>query len=252
MRKLLGTVFGTHRDKHHGNPAEIHPVSVARQYQRVDRELDRRVEDLLATIDLEGFNVLRAKYANSRPGKKRWVGNSKYLDIARWLRRHLVHAQALGLLDGPSRRILDLGTGNGYFPFICQQAGHRVVSVDVDNFDLYNDLVDFLGVKRRVLRIVRYQSLPQLGGPFDLVTAFNVGFDKNKTPDIWDVPEWDFFLRDLADNQLSPGGEIFLKLNPPRKPGGFDEKPLFAHFQELGAEIERNFVHFRPSVKLFK
>ena len=217
-------------------------VLEARRYHADDPLVDARLEEILGVVDREAFATLRARHADllDRPGP------GKYLDLRTWIRRHLVHAKALGLFDGARRRILDLGTGNGYFPFVAGRLGHDVVALDLDDNPLFNDLVGLLGVDRRVHRIRHHEPLPDLGGPFDLVTAFNVGFNNQNRETMWEADEWEFFLRDVSAHQLRPGGELFLKLNPFHKPGGYDEAPLLALFERLGADMSPPFFHFRP------
>ncbi len=229
------------------DPTPQRPVFAAKRYNDTDPDLDARVETILAGLDLDAFALLREKHKDLPP----YPGPGKYLEIATWLRRHMTHVKALGLLDGPPRRILDLGTGNGYFPFLCGRFGHEVVAFDLGDYALYNDLVDFLEVDRRKGAIVRYEPLPDLDGPFDLVTAFNICFNEQNSPTMWEPPEWEFFLRDVVDHQLAAGGEIFLKLNPLRKPGGYDEKPLLSWFESQGAELNVPFVHFPPGAAIY-
>ncbi len=221
-------------------------VQAARRYKDRDPEIDAVVEKVMGEIDQDAFRDLAARYQHLPPHP----GPGKYLELPNWLARHVVHARALGLLEGPPRRILDLGTGNGYFPFLCTCFGHRVVAVDVDTSALFNDLVSLLGIDRRVLRIQARERLRDLGGPFDLVTAFNISFNANNTPEMWEVAEWRFFLHDLATRHLEPAGEIFLKLNPMRKPGGYDAKPLLDFFETSGGEVEYPFVHYRDLSRL--
>lgn len=220
----------------------------AKRYHDADPQLDAIAEEIMGSLDTKAFDELKQKHKDLPP----YPGPGKYLDIETWIRRHLVHAKALNLIDGPSRRILDLGTGNAYFPFLCGRLGHKVVALDLDEYELYSDLVAFLGVDRRANRITRYEALPDLDGPFDLVTAFNICFNEQNSPTMWEPPEWEFFLHDVIDHQLAPGGEIFLKLNPLRKPGGYDEKPLLSWFESQGAELNVPFVHFPPGATIYE
>lgn len=218
------------------------------QYRKDDPEIERRLREILATFDTDAFAALRERHPDLPPSPRM----GKYLDYETWIRRHLIHAHALGLTEGPARRILDLGTGNGYFPFVCRRLGHEAIGLDLDRYAFYNDLVSLLQVDRRVHAIRRHEPLPPLGGPFDLVTAFNVKFNRNNSDAMWNAPEWEFFLRDLAAGQLARGGEIFFRLNPMRKPGGFDAKPLLALFGSLGGEVDVPFVHFPPDARLLQ
>ena len=198
------------------------------------------LEEVLSELDSTRFEELGKRFPEIRP----YPGPGKYLDLRTWMRRHLVHLQALDLLDGPPRRILDLGTGNGYFPYLCGRRGHRVVALDLDTFAFYNELTALLGIDRRAHRILAFEPLPDLGGPFDLVTAFNVSFDAHYSPQMWNAAEWDFFLRDVATRQLQPEGRIFVKLNP-FKLEGYDAEALYGYLRGIGAEVEPPFFDIR-------
>jgi len=168
----------------------------------------------------------------------------KYLELDTWLGRHLTHAEALGLFDGRPRRMLDIGTGNGYFPFVAARLGHDVVATDVDTVPLYDDLVALVGIRRVVHAVRTFRLLPDFGGRFDVVTAFNTVFDRIDETRTWTPREWDFFLHDIRDHQLRPEGEIVLKLNPNRE-RIHDSRSLATFFRSLGGDVALPFVHLR-------
>lgn len=191
------------------------------------------VGDILKTIDLKAFEPYQKKYHDADP---RPHGYSKYLDIEPWMVNKLMVVLDLGLDKCKPMRILDIGTGAGYFPFICQYFGHEVVSLDLDIVPMYNDLCQFLKVDRRTWRVEKYQKLPDVGGKFDLVTAFMIKFNNHYQPDLWSKPEWKFFVDDLRTNQMNPNGRIFLSFNQ-NLDGSFMDDELRAYFTSLQARI---------------
>jgi hypothetical protein len=195
------------------------------------------VERILAGTDLARVRSVCERHAATARGH----GYSKYTDVAGQVQDKLLLVRRLGLHRGPPRRILDLGTGAGYFPLICRASGHAVVATDLDDNPLYNDMVAALGIERRVHRIVAGQSLPDLGGPFDVVTAFQVCFNGHKSPQLWGPAEWRAFLEDVARHQLAPGGRIILGLNA-EEDGHCLTPQLLALFRELGAEVDVELV----------
>ncbi len=136
---------------------------------------------------------------------------SKYLDLNFWVLENVGRLFRLHLQEGRPRRVLDIGTGCGYFPYLCRSAGHQAECVDLDSEPLYNDVIATLGLKRHVRRIQKYEPLG-IDGPFDLVTAFMICFNEHKQPGLWHIPEWKFFLDDV-ETRLNPGGKIFLSFN---------------------------------------
>jgi hypothetical protein len=58
---------------------------------------------------------------------------------------------------------------------------------------------------------------------------------------LWRVQEWDFFLNDLDENYLSPGGTIALEFN--EEPSiGFYTRELRKYFESRSARIFRGRV----------
>ena len=75
------------------------------------------------------------------------------------MRRALYSAYELGLHRARPRRVLDLGTGCGYFPYICNYFGHTAVTADLDDVPMYNEITQFLRLDRRVLSIRAFEEV---------------------------------------------------------------------------------------------
>jgi SAM-dependent methyltransferase len=211
----------------------------AGRYGRLGPRARALLPTLREAIEPERFAALAREHGSERDSE-RW----KYLDLDTWLGRHLTHADAVGLFDGTPRRILDIGTGNGYFPFIAARLGHEVVATDIESVELYNGLVHLLGVRRVVHAVETFRLLPDFGGRFDLVTAFNTVFDRIDDTATWTPREWDFFLHDIRDHQLRSEGEIVLKLNPNHR-RTYDKRAVADFFRSLGADVSLPYAHFR-------
>jgi SAM-dependent methyltransferase len=196
------------------------------------------VQRILKSIDMQAFKAFQERYkdADATPG-----GYSKYLDIRAWMIQKLSYFYLLGLHRSRSLRILDLGTGAGFFPYLCSLYGHKVIALDLDTVPMYNELCKFLRVDRRAWRIVKFEKLPDLGVRFDLVTAFMITFNQHEQPDEWGVDEWRFMLDDLKRNQIVDGGRIFLNLNL-RRNGAWCDEALSRLFVDFGGRLYLNHV----------
>ena len=164
---------------------------------------------ITATIDREKFQRIYDRYAMHDPGDE-WP---KYLEIERWMEINLKRVRDLGLDLGGRKRVLDIGCGTGYFLYICQYLGHDVLGMDLDEEPGFREMVDLLGVKRVIWRIEAYQPLPDLGPKFDVITAHMICINGHKSDKLWKISEWEYFLDDLAENRLEPGGQVCLELN---------------------------------------
>jgi hypothetical protein len=90
--------------------------------------------------------------------------------------------------------------------------------------------------------------LPDLKDKFDWITAFSIGFDRDRgTSARWGIKEWDFLLRDLH-RRLAPGGKIYLTVNPLRH-GDYLTPELRDFFSNHGADIERERIFFAHGVR---
>jgi SAM-dependent methyltransferase len=218
------------------------PLTYRRTWRRVERAMHPlRLEPLFAKIDQTKLAEIEAQYASSKEHY------AKYADVKRWLRLNIVRAQDLKLHRCPPKSVLDLGCGGGFFLFILQQLGHACQGLDIDEFPLFTQLLDLFGVNRRIWTIRPYESLPDFGRKFDLITAFSIDFNRESKRDWWwDAPEWAFFLDDL-NRHLNPGGRIFLGLNPGKNKDYYTPE-LLDFFIARGATVERENVSFPPKV----
>jgi len=170
-----------------------------------------------------------------------YPGFSKYLNAAEYIPMALCHVELAGLMGHQPVSLLDIGTGAGYFPFVCSNLGHNVMAMDVPSHDFYIEMTTLLGVNRIEHRIEAFQPLPNLGKKFDFVTAFAICFNGHATDSLWGPDEWAYFLRDLRDNHTNPGATLFFKLN--QEPGGqlFSDE-LRPFFESQGAAIDLDMV----------
>jgi hypothetical protein len=195
---------------------------------------------VLRTIDLDRFQVFEERYRTTSPDP----GYSKYLNIKYWIENNMHHYYGLDLHQSGPLSILDIGTGCGYFPYICKYFGHQSIGIDLDEVPMYREIIEFLKIDRRICRVNAYERLPDFGTIFNLVTAFLVCFNNHDTSDVWGTNEWDFFLIDLARNQLRENGRVFLSLNAV-KSGEYYTQELLAFFRSKGACANDGSVYFR-------
>ncbi len=198
---------------------------------------------VIETIDPAGFEQIRQRYAIANPGAD-WP---KYLDLERWLGINIRRIRALELDLSRPKRILDLGCGAGYFLYIAQLLGHSGFGLDMDRVSMFREITRLLGVHRVVQRIDAFRPLPDLGQKFNLITAFMICFNDHKMPGLWKVPEWEFFLDDLAKH-LTPRGRVWLELNQ-EYDGTFYTPELKKLFQKRGARINEHKIIFTSGLR---
>jgi len=196
---------------------------------------------VIETIDPKGFDRIRQRYAVEGPTED-WP---KYLDLERWIGVNIRRIREIEIDLVRPKRILDLGCGTGYFLYIAQLLGHEGLGLDLDELPMFGDLTRLLDVRRVIWEIKAFDPLPDLG-KFDLITAFLICFNRHKQADVWGVPEWEFFLDDLA-NHLTTRGRVWLELNQ-EYDGTFYTPQLKELFQKRRAKIDRHKVIFNSGL----
>jgi len=164
-------------------------------------------EDVIATIDVDAFMALRK---NARE-KTKTLNNVKYFNLKPYMHEHMRRALSLRL-NNAGIKVLDIGTGFGYFPYICEFFGNTAVALDVPDHPLFDDVTNFLNVNKMRQRVETFQPLVGLDRSFDLVTAFQLAFNGHKGKR-WGEEEWAFFLDDVFNNVLKQTGELVLEPN---------------------------------------
>jgi SAM-dependent methyltransferase len=196
---------------------------------------------MLDEIDWLQFKDLRHKF----PYRTGSAQINRFEDIVYWIDINVERAQDLWLDRAPPLRILDLGSGAGYFLYVCKYFGHTAVGFDTDTEPLFRATTELLGVRRVLGRIERQTPLPNLGQKFDLVTAHRICFNRiAKVRDNveWSADDWKFFIDDVRQNLLHENGRLLLDFNP--RPGGssFFTPELRKLFVSQGARIFRSKV----------
>jgi len=197
------------------------PETYSKAKLKVVRRLSRRSskpltpEFLVSQLNAEKAREIRSRYGIANPG----IDWPKYVEFERWFSKYILRAKDLGLDFGPAKRILDIGSGAGFFLYVCRKLGHDCLGLDfLEGQDpgaakFYTETFALFGLERVIWRIKPFVALPDLGAPFDLVTAFMICFDDHFEPHRWKRAEWEFFMDDLQ-SRMHPGGQIRLELNP--------------------------------------
>ena len=188
-----------------------------------------------------GFKKIEEKYKNFDPPP----GYSKYLNLKPWMLDNVWRAYILGLNKSSPKNILDIGTGNGYFPFLCQSYGHKLRTIDIDSNPLFNALIELLDVQRLSYALKANESIPEFDIKFDLVTGFHTYFNGHRTESVWTSKEWNYFLKDIKNNHCHPNAEAYFIINKEHDRESYFTNELKNYFLESGAEIDENRVYFK-------
>ena len=172
----------------------------------------------------------------------------KYADVDHWLNEMWGDAKGIDLHRSLPLRILDIGTGPGYFPYICKALGHDCIGLDRPGLWIYRELRKVVGTEAVPHHILPQVSLPEFPHRFDLVTTFRAPFNTvEKEQRLFNVDDWNYFLDDLRDNVLVPNGSFHMRMNIDWQFPGLtlETSELRDLFISRGAELRApRIVHF--------
>jgi SAM-dependent methyltransferase len=220
------------------------PVTYERAWRRAQRYLfPLPLRPIVAGLDQARLREVQARYRDVPRGF------AKYTDVDHYLRLNRERVQDLRLHRVAEQRVLDLGCGGGFFLYILKRLGHDVLGLDTGEHALYGELTGLFEVPRIVWRIKPFEPLPDLGRRFDWITAFSIAFDTVRNgEERWGPREWNFFLEDLRDRHVAPGGKMYFALNPGAS-GNYYTPQLRDFFLARGAKVERERVFFANGLK---
>ena len=127
-----------------------------------------------------------------------------------WYAEAVQIAKGIKLHESDPLRILDIGTGFGYFQLACRALGHTTVGLDVPD-DVIRRATEILGVSCVPFTIQAYESLPGVLTDYDLITTFGVNF-RHAPKVYWGGDDYAFLAADFC-KRLRPGGRWLLRPN---------------------------------------
>lgn len=119
-------------------------------------------------------------------------------------------AQHLGLDESRDLKILDIGSGAGFFPWICKNLGHIAKSSYYDDFLFYRDMWQLLRIDDPFfLDVLQDWKMPN-DTQYDVIVSMRTVFDR--IPTSWKDQDWIRFM-EQAMPYLADGGRLFIKSN---------------------------------------
>ena len=190
------------------------------------------------------FRKKISAHLNSKSQKNNFdtTAQEKYLNYKFWLKESLIRVYRLKLHTTKKKNILDIGTGTGYFPFLCNEFLHNGYCLDVPNNELYDQITDSLGLIKFKKYINPFEPLKlDTKEHFDLITAYMICFNNHKQEDLWSKEEWQFFILDLQKNYLKKEGKILLNFNE-ESPGVYFTSELLNYFKDMDYAVDGNTI----------
>jgi len=197
---------------------------------RGDSVVLKEALDIALSIDQQRYQAIYNKYHNADPSP----GYSKYLDFSAHIARAVYHIHQLNLNRSQPQKILDIGSGAGYFPLACKYYGHDAQGLDMDTIPMYNELKNLVGLSWTPYRIEAYKPFPVFSHKFDTITAFQIMFNRLPTGQLWGIDEWKYFLEDLKANVFKEHGTLYIGFNTIQKHEHHQLQEIIEFMQSLG------------------
>lgn len=206
---------------------------------RLDTHVLEETRRIIANLPAGVVNRFAGYYKDRDPSNRKV--KSKYYNLPVHVAHAVWQAKQLGLYEAERKlTIVDLGTGFGYFPLVCNSIGHMATGLDWDRWKVYESISGDIPIDRREWIVTPDDPMPDMGRPVDIVTAyrpvFYYEFDRDS---LWGVEKWERFFAAVG-SQLAPDGRVYIGEN--RISQG--QKPAFesmvAWFREVGAEPHQN------------
>jgi|CXWL01.1.fsa_nt_gi SAM-dependent methyltransferase len=218
----------------------LHRYLYGYQRYRLRPETARLYEQIVAKIDQPAFIERFRKYWDPFPSNKA----PKFLELNYWFQDSV--AQYLWAKigdDGRKLRVLDIGSGCGYFLVVCRHLGHEVMGLDLDEEALYRDSFDFFGLERMIHRIEPGHPLPPLPRKMDVISAYLTCFNHLPDGSPWSAEGWRFFLDDIR-GRLADHGRVIIRFNLNHKTGEFYSRAVEKEIRGLAGFQAKFFLDY--------
>lgn len=152
------------------------------------------VDDVIQTLGYDKITKLGLKIDNRyfKPeGVKKHI--QEKLSVAHYLELHKTK----------NKTLIDIGTGAGWFPYICKLYGHSCIGTDILNRDNYQPIYDWLNLDVREELVYPYKPFG-LDDRVDYIVSLRSFFPNR--PKIWEIDEWRYFFNDIKKNINETGG----------------------------------------------
>ena len=158
------------------------------------------VQDVIETLGKDAITSLGEKIDN------------RYLKeggLEKYIQEKLSVAHYLNLDTASKKVLLDIGTGAGWFPYICKLYGHDCIGTDILGRKEYDAVYKFLNIDI-VGNLVYSQTPLNLQRKFDYIVSLRSFFPNR--PKVWELEDWKYFFKDIQKYVNNNGG-VYLGCN---------------------------------------
>jgi len=165
------------------------------------------VQDVISIV---GRNTIKELFNQTG---NRYLGDA----VEKYIQEKLSVANYLGLHKTSGKTLIDIGTGAGWFPYICRLYGHDCIGTETIHTDIfkktYVPIYEYLNLK--VTDDLVFSNKPfTLSNKVDYIVTLRSFF--NNRPTVWEINEWKYFFKDILKN-LNPNGGLYLSCNNGRR-----------------------------------
>tara|TARA_B100000900_G_scaffold164155_1_gene139419 strand:+ start:18710 stop:19378 length:669 start_codon:yes stop_codon:yes gene_type:complete len=143
------------------------------------------------------------------------TAENRYLKdaVRKYIQEKLSVAHYLNLHELKKQKLIDIGTGAGWFPYICKMYGHECIGTDFLGRKEYDPVYKFLDIDVRE-ELIHANTPFGLEDKVDYIVSLRAFFPNR--PKIWTMPQWKYFFKDIIKNINNNGG-MYLGCNKGRR-----------------------------------
>ena len=161
------------------------------------------VQDVISIV---GRNTIKELFNQTG---NRYLGDA----VEKYIQEKLSVANYLGLHKTSGKKLIDIGTGAGWFPYICKLYGHDCIGTETIHTDVFKH--SYIPIYKH-FDIEVTDKLIFANTPFDLDKQVDYivtlrSFFPNR-PTVWEVKEWKYFFNDMLTHLKVDGG-LYLGCN---------------------------------------
>lgn len=160
----------------------------------------------MLTVDKVINHVGRDKIAKTfQLTQNRYIGSA----VEKYIREKLSVAHYLNLHQSKNKKLLDIGTGVGWFPYICKLYNHTCLGTDIENRKDYDPVYKLLDIKIKEVLVYSQQKI-DINDKFDYIVSLRSFIGSR--PTAFNLEDWKFFLTNMNEHILDNGG-LYLGCN---------------------------------------
>jgi len=174
------------------------------------------IESTSNYLDIHDFAYIKKSWLDGSNADEGWI---KYFDYNSQLmiKLKLINKYLIDDITPGTTKLLDVSTGFGWLPFICQKIGVKCVTTDTPSTTNMNKVIlKYFQFNHKIFQFDRRpkNSFKGKWKPFGFSDKFNIITNLSiGSQSYWNKINWIDYMLILKDDYLLPGGSVLIQPN---------------------------------------